>query len=600
MIAPLHPIAYLPKQQFPDNENSIVVYASDEGRNWSSCEKYIAYCGSIRNNIAIAKNKDFFFLIKICYESTVYEKKNHRYGLIIQKISIKKSNSWQDSHVIEFNRTISGYYVLRDTYEHTRIRPGRDDQYYTDTDYSVYNENGEEVTNWNKEEVKIGFYLTDISKTLAECENLIYKVSTLQVVFKIPNKFKRNGVFDNGLLNLDAVGDNTTFYVLVENKKIIKQYEKESLDDITQNLRAQEIFFFNNVQFSSHIKLYDDNEFKDCKSILKHSVTIQHGRIFKGPLFKEKYVLTENQYNSLDFDKSNELNKDIVEILRKLRTYLLFQYKKQYISTRKELLCLAPEIYCYLYNDFFLLVKQIGNNYNTEIVYKIFNYNGKLASPHTYKNLCYGDPMTNEERSISARDRFCCNVLLAKKEMSDERYVLSINQVLFKEILLDDNMSVVSCGADNYVIHDDIRNLYLDFELAPIEVHYIPCKVECIIENYLYSLDHNYYVNDIYKNAANECYEVGNDIVCVCPPPHVTMLDNKLVYPLPKSFKTCLEEAEYRNRNRSNYIKDIEYIDSFYAENGIIQLYSFNCAPSGYLTEDFKIIYDFNKENIHL
>ena len=99
--------------------------------------------------------------------------------------------------------------------------------------------------------------------------------------------------------------------------------------------------------------LYDDNEFKDCKSILKHSVTIQHGRIFKGPLFKEKYVLTENQYNSLDFDKSNELNKDIVEILRKLRTYLLFQYKKQYISTRKELLCLAPELYCYLYNDFF-------------------------------------------------------------------------------------------------------------------------------------------------------------------------------------------------------------------------------------------------------
>ncbi|MDE5660515.1 MAG: hypothetical protein K2I28_06450 [Muribaculaceae bacterium] len=206
-------------------KKSVSVYISQEdGR-----DKLVFWeAGLPRKGVCIAQNEDSLYLI--------------RNSKIIFETKIKGDCINGDSSNYELLRSIKGYYILIHNYTGRTIRPGRDDDYYPDSSYTVFDEIGEKVEKWTGDMVGIDKYPTELGLGLVVLDNVVYELDSLSPLFIIPSKFKINGVFSkDGILKLDVEGDYRNFYVKVLNGNIISQHKEEDLPAVLDDLCEKRI-----------------------------------------------------------------------------------------------------------------------------------------------------------------------------------------------------------------------------------------------------------------------------------------------------------------------------------------------------------------------
>ncbi len=155
---------------------------------------YFWEAGLPRKGICIAYNESKLYLIK--------------HSKIIFEIDSQGERIEGEPSYYELQRSIRGYYILTHNYTGRTIRPGRDDDYYPSCSHKVFDENGNLIENWNGEDVGINKYPVELGLDLVVLDNVVYELDSLLPIFKIPEKYKINGIFSkDGILKLDAVGD---------------------------------------------------------------------------------------------------------------------------------------------------------------------------------------------------------------------------------------------------------------------------------------------------------------------------------------------------------------------------------------------------------
>ena len=237
MILPTHNIQYFPG---PLPKDSISVYPSEEDRKWSNGTHYSANCELIRKDVAIARNQDNLFLVRIVqmgsYEARCIAVKY--YGIIIFQQDIRDIIR-SESHIYHLDRTIKGYYIFTHTYYKSKCIPGKDDEYEV-TDTIVFDENGNIVSDWKNKNIGYGQIPVEVAPGLLEYQNVFYELDSLKEVFRIPSKYTINGCFIDGLLHLNVPDDNRVLYTTVKNAQIIDQYLEEDLDSKIDELSILE------------------------------------------------------------------------------------------------------------------------------------------------------------------------------------------------------------------------------------------------------------------------------------------------------------------------------------------------------------------------
>lgn len=193
---------------------------------------YFWEAGLPRKGICIAYNESKLYLIK--------------HSKIIFEIDSQGERIEGDPSYYKLHRSIRGYYILTHNYTGRTIRPGRDDYYYPCSSHKVFDENGNIVEKWNGEDVGLNKYPEELGLGLIVWDNTVYEVDSLLPIFKIPEKYKINGLFSkDGILKLDVVGDYRNFYVQVFEGQIVSQHREDDLNALIETLRGKQIEYLN-------------------------------------------------------------------------------------------------------------------------------------------------------------------------------------------------------------------------------------------------------------------------------------------------------------------------------------------------------------------
>ena len=209
--------------------------------------------GMVRKGICIAYNDNHVYLVK-----------NSKIILDINTIGESING---DASSYELLRSIKGYYILIHHYTGRRIRPGKDDDYYSSSSYKVYNENGEQVEKWDWENVGIDRYPIELGLGLITLDNTIYELDSLEPLCIIPEKFQIDGTFTNeNILKLNVTGDYKNFYVQVINGEIVSQNNEEDYERIVKELSAKQLEYLkkiNPILFGNLPEVSNSIEFLD-------------------------------------------------------------------------------------------------------------------------------------------------------------------------------------------------------------------------------------------------------------------------------------------------------------------------------------------------
>ena len=595
MILPIHNIRYNPGG-YPTT--SIGVYPSEKDRNWSNGTHYIANCQQIRKDVAIASNEDYLFLVRIVQENsweTRYIDVKKYYGIIIfQKDTRQFFGS--DSHIYQLYRTIKGYYVFTDTYSKSRCIPGKDDEYEV-TDITVFDENGVIDNKWESKNIGYGEIPIEVAKGLIVHNNVFYDLDSLKEVFRIPSKYVLNGCYIDGLLHLTIPEDKRTLYVLVKDKHIVCKFSEKDLASKIEELSDQEKKIIDKV--SSYNILPSVNYAKCEKWLQSYSARVFYGEIRDSIRNDETgYILTIQEANALNNECSQKINHKVNKIINQLRHFLFERNRNKSFIPKLDynpIFRLSPTISCYINKYFTFLCHYSCDNNQRSLVFSIYDITGHRLSNNNFINIV--NPDLNS--SIHGADNIY-GIYQAVNYDTKQKVVFGYaNRAYFETIIPKECELYATANGFCYIINK-WENAFYDVFMNPIKIEYVICSVIPEINKYLYVIEPNFYPNSQNFTYGTSVKVGDSEWVTVYPKPSAGYYNGKLCLPYPFSFKTAIQEMEARNKNRPNYITQINKLRTFYLEDGPVSIYRFVCEPWAYCDLSGKIINNFNADNIIL
>ena len=599
MILPTHNIQYFPG---PLPKDSISVYPSEEDRKWSNGTHYSANCELIRKDVAIARNQDNLFLVRIVqmgsYEARCIAVKY--YGIIIFQQDIRDIIR-SESHIYHLDRTIKGYYIFTHTYYKSKCIPGKDDEYEV-TDTIVFDENGNIVSDWKNKNIGYGQIPVEVAPGLLEYQNVFYELDSLKEVFRIPSKYTINGCFIDGLLHLNVPDDNRVLYTTVKNAQIIDQYLEEDLDSKIDELSILERQYLEK-KYSFDFLLPINKS--------KSEEWIQHiaDKVINSIDLRGRYCYEEDGYilpNEIATDFDDNCNKTIPDkvnrIINQIRLYLIKNRINNFCNSKinyNPFFKLTSKNSCYINNKITFIYRDNVENYERDQVYSLFDIYGQKLSEHSFAYILSPYSQYSNRTSINYTDNDNC-IYEAKIYGTERKVVLGYLDGNFFETKLPQDCGLYKTANGIFYIMNKKKGSFFDVFMNPIKIEYIECNVKPEIDKYLYNVEPNFYPDNQELYCGSRLYGYGPEIILSYHKPNVGYYKGKFCLPYPYSFKFSIEEMEARNKNKPNFVNLITKIMTFYLEDGPVSIYRFQCEPWAYCDLSGKIYYNFDADNITL
>lgn len=406
---------------------------------------YFWEAGLPRKGICIAYNESKLYLIK--HSKIIFE--------------IDSQGEWieGDPSYYGLDRSIRGYYILTHSYTGRTIRPGRDDYYYPTASYKVFDENGNVVDKWDGEDVGLNKYPLELGLGLIVWDNIVYELDSLLPIFKIPVKFKINGLFSkDGILKLDVVGDYRNFYVQVLDGQIVSQHREEDLEVLIATLRLKQLEYLkmqNPIRYGNLPSMETATSYlNDIGCYMQYENSIATNYLYSKP------NLCKLTWNELE--QYCQLPSDVIRTITSIYESL-FSVNLSEPSKTSYVFNFSRQVYCRIFQDFIILFK--SGMYEDVLLFSIAGR--KLFPENRYKksNLSRGNLPFNTN-SIILIDSFtntCVKAIISGdtlKSMVDYTYNHSFRHGGWT---LDDTTIRPECFSDNV-----ISNRCQDFERAMI------------------------------------------------------------------------------------------------------------------------------------
>lgn len=209
-------------------------------------------------------------------------------------------------------------------------------------------------------------------------------------------------------------------------------------------------------------------------------------------------------------------------------------------------------IFCKTYKEYFALVKQMPIETQWQI--KFYNYYGKSLHDDVY--------IINGEYFIKKAISYESSKFVLQKECGD-MVRLQITEDGIKEEMC--NEGTIPAAINKGISISD-------------------CKIEAIIDGYLYSLNHEFEKDYRYMPANEEvlrhkCLSIGIR---------------------PDSVKQCISQVKLLHENRPNFITTVEFVKKYNTNQGEVSVYKMLCEPKAYCNINGDLYYDFNVDEVKL
>lgn len=318
----------------------------------------------------------------------IWSKRNITKSLSHEKIGKDDNN---EEYSYEIRRSITGHYFVINHYVHRRINPGKDDDYFPEVVYEVFDEDLNLVAKWDtwrswntpKDDVleAIGFdkYPKELGCGLVAYDNNVYALDSLMVLFTLPKKFEIYGIFNPyhlGLCRLKVVGDYRTIYVIVKNNLIVKQFSEDEKAKVMEKLMDMKIEYLKDKGIP--VNCGSNEEYKKMLSeIQTYGVRIcDRGHMYFS------HLICKTKFELNDFLKHSEIDADSMNIIKTLHSYLHtvnMIEPQQYIFNFAK--CSGRCIYCCIYES---VIQLIFVSYDIFIDINFYNLDGKRITSDEY------------------------------------------------------------------------------------------------------------------------------------------------------------------------------------------------------------------------
>ena len=556
------------------------IYVSEEMKNIGQ-HTYVK-TGMRRKGLAIANdekhlyiiNKDNVIIFKVEKTGTIYFGYNYTYSI---------------------NRSINGFYII--TWDGYRkiTRVGKDDDFYQETTYEVFDENGIKMKNWDKEEVGIGKYPFELGMNMIMWNNVCYHIETLQPIFTIPTKFAVESIIQNNLIYLSVPGDYCEFVVLVRDGEIIAQHNIDKLEEVRKRLSLEERIYGESILKKINVKgISMQEDVKEGDELLKRNASISYsnGHIYPAPDSIKEYILKDN-YSEKEFLELKQLSEDVVIKLKKIHVALNVsnEPRTSNCGAERNVLYLTKNIICLFYENAYILEMEIkGRN-----LYRFFSIDGYALSKESFAPPLYTTCYLHNDKDFKKcifvmRDSENKSVLIIR--VYDDRITTKEVPWYIKIRIYENDLELNNSQNGNLK--------YYDFDFNELSISYIKCNIQEKIKSYLYLLNEPFIDRSDYNCGTCMGRLKNGMLILKSLPPQKVLRDGILLLPTPRSYGECLMEINARHDNRPNYITDVVEIDNYILKDGVTSLFKFECRPWAFCDIKGKIYYDFDANKINL
>lgn len=575
------------------SEYSEAVYIHKDEIDPTWPEKYTASAtiGMRRKGIAIAYVPERYVNhVKYCGTYYLINKDN--------KVIFELNTAYEESYFRYLRnriyRTIKGFYILEYNGFRIQYRVGKDNQEFEYTKVEVLDENGDKVSNWDENDIKIEKECHYMDYGIFECENTFYDSESLEELFSIPSTFHVDTIFERNLAHLSS-NQCYEFAVIVKDKNIIEHCPLKDSDSIKDKYEKAEKLFLSKMHLShqKQQRVEDSNNYIDKYGYVRYSSS----NVSKA-YYEEVFISERNYIESYgDFENINYIDNRDVKILNTISINLQTYQNNQ---KRRMVFRLDKNIDIFIYSDVYILAAYDAHNRGK--IYNFYNTNGQKISSNTYRVLTQMRGLPNNlSRDDYDMESFeyiteTNNMIFWAKDISNKQYIVRFEKGMLIETALprDPNGSYSLQRGYIYYYKKPYTIKFFDFDMNPIEIKYINCHIMTEINNYLYSL----------KEKFRSCWggyfqgKKAGEFIAYPRIPIPTLINGILALPFPKSFESCIAMIDVLNENRKNDVSSIEKIRTYITEQGIFHLYKFVCKPHGYCDRFGNLYYDFNPNTV--
>ena len=542
----------------------------------------IRYTGEWRKGVAIGYGRN-----PMSYQDIPY---------LISKDKILYRGDNDYYHVDEIYRTSEGYYLV--FYYRDCSAPGKDSDYKGPFLRRVISEDGKTIispykmtngdiyTGWYDSNNKKVFVPKEMGNSIVEFNNSFYRLDDFEKLFEIPQKFKIESIFENGLCLLSVPEDNRDFIVTVKNNeavdyvdvndadRLVKLIEKTSNTSLIKYCNREDNAVINVIKEMQ--ERIENDEYYEKQLRLKK---VNYYSVYTYPL----HYISDGSVSKTDFENGITLSQEELAIIQEL--YQTVCEEGEYDNSEKYRFHIRQMgrfsdrcLECMFYKDFMLL-RIGGNKYDEHKMYQFYSLDGKCLSKKIYRKL----QSTKDHKKVEDDKNFNnCHFYYSNGYKESGIIVIKDGKLYdnpFPEFMLDgQGLSVkehyILCGAEIY-----------DFFYNKITINNVDIKIEEVIKKYYFEMkpDFECYIGiDSYE--ANEKY-----------------IDGKLCSPTSGKLTDIQNKLHLIRKQIPNHIKEVIHIaDYLDDENEPYSLYLFKCRPHAYCDVNGQVFYDFDPDKVVL
>lgn len=501
--------------------------------------------------------------------------------------------------VEEIYRTSEGYYLVY--YYRDCSAPGKDSDYRGPFLKCVISEdgktkiphykmkNGNLETGWFDSNNRKVFVPKEMGNGIVEFENSFYRLDDFEKLFEIPQRFKIESIFEQGLCILSVPVDNRDFIVTVKNNEVVDYVDvndPEKLVKLIEKTNDTSLIKFServdNAIINVIKKQQETIEDKEYHEKCEHLKIVDY---YSASTYPRHYISDES-ITKEDFEKGITLTNHELKTIQELYKIVCQEgedenSEKYRFHIRK--LERSPNacLECMFYKDFMLL--RLGaNKYDEYKMFRFYSLDGECLSEKIFRNL----QSTKDRTKVEDDKNFNNQYFQYSNDYKDKGIIVIKDGILFDNPFPDFmynkdsygyNLSVhehfVSYGAERY-----------DFFYKKMTINYVDIEIKEVIKKYLFKMEPEFDCYITIDHQANEKY-----------------IDGKLYLPMPGKLSNIQNELHFKEKNIPNHIKDVTHIaDYVNKDNEKYSLYLFKCRPHAYCDKEGQVFYNFNPDKVVL
>lgn len=558
-------------------------------------KRKIEYIGQWRKDVAIGYMKDPIY--------------HHYVPLLISKNNEILFECYACSeYTEEIYRTSRGYYIV--TGYRDCSAPGKDPVYSGPIILRIIDESGrKEIHDCNiKYDSNTGewfdpndadfFIPKDMGVGIVENKGSFYSLDNFEKIFEIPQKYKLESVFDQGLCLLSVPEDNRDFIVMVKNKEIVDFLDvnnENKLFNLIDRTGDTSLVNYSNNDSSYAIKVLK----KQLKTIKEQKNSKKEQRLEKINYYSSytypRHYISKELTTIEDFKNEIKISEQELKLLQELHKTLCNEDldKKEKISFHLRENRRAPDncLECLFYTDYMIL--RIKGEFGL-VMNRFYSLNGHPLSNKIYFNI---NPII--KNSPTRNNNYFNNHYFTYGQKKDSGILIisgdKIVESPFPDIMYDKDRYFYNLSVhENYI---SFKEEYYDYFYRKLPVKYTDVKLEEVIRNYLYKMTPDFEVSmwaDQFT-CGNVRFMLGGYIA------KEKFMKGSVYLPLPSRLDSIQNELSYKYKNCPNHVDRVIFIGDYENETeGKFSLYLFNCRPHGYCDTKGRIFYDFNPDEVTL